>query len=160
MIVTEQEFDRAVDTYGDTVKRILLLYCRNQADAEDCFQNVFMKLLLCRINFADGEHIKAWLIRVAMNEATDCNRKSWYRRVTLHSDAILPETEAPSEDALAALDALRSLPTKMRSVIYLHHCEGYSVEETAAILKIPAGTVKSRLNRARSALKDVLEVEP
>ena len=159
-IVTRQEFNEAVDRFGDMVTRVLLLRCRDPMDAEDCFQNVFMKLLSVRKPFADQEHLKAWLLRAAMNEAASCHRRAWNQKVTLIGDSLVPGTEDALQDTVFLLDALRSLPDSLRDAVYLHYYEGYSVSETAAILKIPVGTVKTRLSRARSALKIILEEEP
>ena len=66
MTIQEQEFYHAIETYGDTVTRLLLLRCRNMSDAEDCFQNVFLKLLTSRTEFREPEHMKAWLLRCAI----------------------------------------------------------------------------------------------
>ena len=159
-VITKQEFSEAIETFGDMVTRVLLLRCRDPMDAEDCFQNVFMKLLSVKKPFADREHLKAWLLRAAMNEAASCSRRAWRKKVTLIGDSIVPGTEEAQRDTVFLMDALRSLPDDLRDVLYLHNYEGYSVTETAAILKLPEGTVKTRLSRARSALKKLLEEEP
>ena len=159
-VITRQEYNETIERYGDMVTRVLLLRCRDLMDAEDCFQNVFMKLLSVKKSFTDQEHIKAWLLRAAMNEAASCNRRAWRKKVTLIGDSIVPGTEEAQSDTVFLLDALRSLPDELRDVLYLHHYEGYSVTETAAILKIPVGTVKTRLSRARIALRKLLEEEP
>lgn len=156
MTIQEQEFYHAIETYGDTVTRILLLRCRNMADAEDCFQNVFLKLLTSRTEFREPEHMKAWLLRCAIREAADMNRRFWRKKVQLMGDTPFPEAEAPKNDALAVLEALRALPDHQREVLYLRCFEGYSERETARILNISPGTVKSRLNRARAALRTTL----
>lgn len=129
-------------------------------DAEDCFQNVFLKLLLDKTEFRDDEHCKAWLLRTAMNEAADRNRRVWRRRVVLLGDTPLPEAVTMPQETVGLLDALRSLPRRWQEVLFLHCCEGYSVAETAALLDIPPGTVKSRLSRGREALRELLKEEP
>lgn len=159
-VITKQEYNETIDQFGDMVTRVLLLRCRDPMDAEDCFQNVFMKLLSVKKPFSDQEHVKAWLLRAAMNEATSCNRRAWHKKVTLIGDSIVPGTEEAQSDTVFLLDALRSLPEELQDVLYLHHYEGYSVTETASLLKIPIGTVKTRLSRARIALKKLLEEEP
>jgi RNA polymerase sigma-70 factor (ECF subfamily) len=147
-----------VEAYSDTVTRILLLRCRQTADAEDCYQEVFLKLLTTDTVFQDGEHLKAWLIRVALNQANSLDRQFWRRRVTLTGDSPFPkDAVVPGSDAQDTLEALRTLPAHQREALYLHCVEGYSVEETAQILRVRPGTVKSRLSRARRALKSKLE---
>lgn len=156
-----QTYQQAVALHSDTVTRILLLRCTQPADAEDCYQEVFLKLLTCQIPFRDQEHIKAWLIRVAINQAVTFHRQFWRRKVILTGDSPFPpEAVAPDSSAQALLEELRALPGFQREVLYLHCFEGYSVEETAAILGIRPGTVKSRLSRARAALKIQLQEEP
>ena len=158
-VITELEFEQAIERYGDTVTRILLVRCGDVRDAEDCFQNVFLKLLTAGKRFHDEEHMKAWLIRTAINEAADLKRRAWRRRVTLLEE--LPDGWAASlpRDTVELTEAIRSLSPPLRDVLVLHCCEGCSVAETARILRLPEGTVKSRLSRARGALRDILKEE-
>lgn len=154
-------YEEAVTLHSDTVTRLLLLRCRQPADAEDCYQEVFLKLLTAKGPFQDQEHIKAWLIRVALHEAVSLHRQFWHRKVTLQGEnPFLTEAAAPDSTAWEVLDTLRTLPGHQRDVLYLHGVEGYSVEETANILRVRPGTVKSRLSRARAALRKQLQEEP
>ena len=155
-----ETFSAAVERYGDMVTRLLLLRCRQPEDARDCFQSVFLKLLTCRTEFSDGDHIKAWLIRAAVHEAASVNRQFWRRNVVLLGDTPYPDGAAPDGSAgRELLDELRALPEGQRDVLYLHYYEGYSVDELARILNVRPGTVKSRLSRGRQALKARLETE-
>lgn len=154
-------YQEAVALHSDTVTRILLLRCPQPADAEDCYQEVFLKLLTSSVPFRDQEHIKAWLIRVARNQAVSLHRQFWRRKVTLTGDTPFPpEAVAPDSRAQGVLEELRALPAHQREVLYLHCFEGYSLEETARLLGVRPGTVKSRLSRARASLKTRLQEEP
>ena len=158
--IERQAYEEAVLRHSDTVVRILLLRCRQPADVEDCYQEVFLKLLTCRKPFRDQEHVKAWLIRTALNQAVSLHRQFWRRNVVLLGDTPCPDGAAPDGSAgRELLDELRALPEAQRDVLYLHYYEGYSVDELARILNVRPGTVKSRLSRGRQALKTRLETE-
>ena len=159
--VDRQTYEEAVALHSDTVTRLLLLRCRQPADAEDCYQEVFLKLLTAKGPFRDQEHIKAWLIQVTLHEAVNLHCQFWHRKVGLLGESPFPpEAVAPESSAWEVLETLRTLPGHQRDVLYLHCVEGYSVEETATILGLRPGTVKSRLSRARAALRKQLQEEP
>ena len=159
--VDRKTYEEAVALHSDTVTRLLLLRCRQPADAEDCYQEVFLKLLTAKGPFRDQEHIKAWLIRVTLHEAVNLHRQFWHRKVGLLGESPFPpEAVAPESSTWEVLETLRTLPGHQRDVLYLHCVEGYSLEETATILGLRPGTVKSRLSRARAALRKQLQEEP
>ena len=159
--VDRKTYEEAVALHSDTVTRLLLLRCRQPADAEDCYQEVFLKLLTAKGPFRDQEHIKAWLIQVTLHEAVNLHRQFWHRKVGLLGESPFPpEAVAPESSAWEVLETLRTLPGHQRDVLYLHCVEGYSVEETATSLGLRPGTVKSRLSRARAALRKQLQEEP
>lgn len=68
---SEQDVNRAIEQYADTVKRICVLHLKNDADTEDIFQTVFLKYALRSAPFENPEHEKAWLIRVTINACKD-----------------------------------------------------------------------------------------
>lgn len=78
---SEQEVNRAIECYADTVKRICILHLKNVSDTEDIFQEVFLKYAMSDIVFENEEHEKAWLIRVTFNQCKDL-MKSFFRRKT------------------------------------------------------------------------------
>ena len=71
---SEQETERALALYADTVRRICMVHLKNEADTEDIFQTVFIKYLLSSPPFRDAEHEKAWFIRVTINACKDLLR--------------------------------------------------------------------------------------
>ncbi len=135
--------------YGNTVMRAAYSYVQNIPDSEDITQEAFLRLFGCDKQFRDEEHVKAWLIRVAVNLAKDKTRSVWVRSRSELSDTI--PTKTPEENGLS--EALDKLEGKYRIVVYLHYYEGYSVKETAALLKITESNVKTRLKRAREKLR-------
>lgn len=153
--MTEQELSNAMKTYGDTVYRLALCRLQNTADAEDVYQDVFLRLLEQRAGRWDGEHLKAWLIRAALNRCADLGRLR-RRRGTLPLEEAA-DMSGPADGAAAELwDAVGRLPEKLRTAVHLFYGEGYESGEIGALLGIPAATVRSRLRRARAELRDLL----
>ena len=151
---SEQEVNRAVEQYADTVRRICLVHLKNYADTEDIFQTVFVKYLLHTAPFASPEHEKAWIIRVTINACKDLLRSVFRRRtVPLDEAAELP---APPEEHRAVLQAVQGLPGAYRDVVYLHYYEGYTAPEIGKILGKNVNTVYTRLTRARGLLREAL----
>ena len=91
---SEQEVNRAVDLYADTVYRICMLHLKNTAGTEDIFQEVFLKYALSSIDFENETHEKAWIIRVTVNQCKDLI-KSFFRSKTVSIDQITPPSYEP-----------------------------------------------------------------
>lgn len=152
---SEREVNRAIERYSDMVRRICLIHLQNSADTEDIFQTVFLKYVLRSMPFENEEHEKAWLIRVTVNACKDL-RRSFFKSRTVSLDALL-EVPAPSrQDHREVLEAVLSLPTKYKDVVYLHYYERYTAEEIGEILGKKTNTVYTLLTRARALLKEKL----
>ena len=155
---SEQEVNAAIDRYADTVRRLCMLHLKNYADTEDIFQTVFLKYALHTAPFADGEHEKAWLIRVTLNACKDLLKSVFRSRtVALEAAANLP-APVPQENQ-EVLEAVLALPKKYRDVVYLHYYEGYTAAEVGRMLGAPTNTVLSWLRRARAQLHTMLKEE-
>ena len=152
---SEEEVNRAVETYADMVRRICFYHLKNEADTEDVFQNVFLKYMLYDGVFQSSEHEKAWLLRVAINDCKDI-LKSFFRRNMVPLQAVKElEADIP-QDHQEVLEALLSLPKRYKDVIYLHYFEGYTAAEIGRILGKKENTVYSLLSRGRGMLKKEL----
>ena len=134
-----------------------LALCRTQSvpDAEDVYQDVFLRLLDQEAERWDGERLKAWLLRSAMNRCADLHRFR-LRRPVLALEDIPDAAQSGDPRGVELWDAVARLPEKLRTAVRLHYAEGYSTEEIAALLGVPATTVRTRLHRARHQLKDLL----
>lgn len=153
---SEEEANRAVDLYGDTVRRICMIHLKNRADTEDIFQNVFLKYVLRTAPFDSPEHEKAWIIRVTSNACRDL-LKSFFRSHTVSLDTLIENPREIPEDHSDILEAVLTLPEKYKDPIYLHYYEGYTAEEIGQILGKNTNTVYTLLTRARKMLKTRLE---
>ena len=153
--MTEQALCNAMEAHGAAVYRLALCRMQNPADAEDVYQDVFLQLLDQPDRDWDSEHMKAWLLRTTVNRCADLHRFRLRRPVLALED--IPELARPGNDRAEELwDAVARLPEKLRTAVHLHYAEGYSTEEIAALLEVPAATVRTRLHRARRQLKDLL----
>ena len=141
--------------YRDDVYRLALSYTASRADAEDISQTVFLKLLQ-QPELETGKE-KQWLLRVTANECKSLLRSAWWRRSAPLEEAAEKSQDPDDRDVLSAVLALKP---QYRAVVYLHYYEGYSAREIASILRITVSAVTTRLQRARSLLKQVLEETP
>lgn len=152
---SEQEANRAIERYADTVRRICMIHLKNHADTEDIFQNVFLKYVLSTTVFESEEHEKAWFIRVTINACRDLLR-SFFRSRTVSLDTLLDQPAELTETDRTVLDAVLALPPKYRDVVYLHYYEGYTAPQIGEILKKNVNTIYTLLGRAKQALRETL----
>ncbi len=145
-------YDAVLAKYADTVTGVCMMRLQNWADAEDCFQNTFIKLFQKSPDFRSETHLKAWLIRVAINECRNMITKN--RRV-LSLDSLAREPSDWRENEHDASWALMRTEPKYREALYLYYCEQYKVNEIAAILGKNPNTVKTLLKRGREQLKKI-----
>ena len=146
----------AVERWGDMVWRLALVRTANVSDAEDVFQEVFLRYFRHEDRFDSDEHRKAWLIRCAVNRAKRLHASPWRRRtVPLETAAQIGVEDEYRE----VYSAVLSLPAKYRAVIHLFYFEGLTTAEIAGHLGIAEGTVRSQLSRGRALLREALKEE-
>lgn len=155
---------QAMRTYGAMVLRIALSQTGSSADAEDVYQDVFVRLA-CTAGELGGEHLKAWLIRATLNRCRDLGR-SWWRRShsSLDELELSPPDGARSPEELLAdqadahelWSAVHRLPSKLRAVVHLYYVEDLSVDAIADAYGISASAVRTRLSRANQKLRSML----
>ena len=151
----EDYLRRSMERYGESVYRLALCRLRSVPDAEDVCQDVFLRLLRKGDPAWDEERTKAFLLRCAVNRCADLGRQRKRRRESSWEE--LPDRPAEERDEARALwEAVGRLPPPQRTVIHLHYGEGYATGEIAAILRIPAATVRTRLYRGRETLRELL----
>ena len=151
--------------HGGSVYLVALAQTRSEADAQDVAQDAFCRLLTDSTAFTSDEHLRAWLLRVAVNRCRELWRAPWRRRVESTDElAQLPAPDAPAEDAALeelradpVWQALQALPEKLRVVALLHYVEEYTTEEIARVVGSPPATVRTRLHRARKQMRETLE---
>jgi len=132
--------------------------CRSAEDAEDAVQETYLKYHTIHKQFENEQHIRAWLLRVVINQAKNTLRSYWRRNTEPLEDYIDSlRFQAPEDRGL--LEAVMALPEKYRVVIHLFYYEDYSIRDIAGILRLTESTVKTRLSRGRKLLKATLKEE-
>ena len=150
------EFDDIYEKYKNNIYHLALSYTKNQYDAEDIVQNVFIKLHKNLAKLLNEAHIKNWLIKVTINDCKTYILSSWCKKVRLFQDQEEENiTFTYQNDEL--LSTIFELPKKDRLIIHLYYYEGYSIQEIGKLLKIKKNAVKQRVRRAREKLKHILK---
>lgn len=167
------EFARLVDTFSTPIYRLGLKMLGNAQDAEDILQNTFLNALTHLPDFEGRSSVSTWLYRIAANEALMLIRK---RKPNVNIEdiqpedaddvplpetfvdwSVLPEKELLSSEGKKAIEvAVKKLPESLRMVFILRDVEDLSIKETAEILNLTEVNVKTRLLRARMALREQL----
>ena len=158
--------DRSLtELYHASYRRLvtqLFAFTTDLTEAQDVVQEAFARALARPRGLHDVDNPEAWLRTVAINVV----RRRWRRRQIL--DAIMLRdrpvqrliADAPTPERADVRDAIAGLPRAYREVVVLHYLADLPVEEIANLLEVPAGTVKSRLSRARAALAAKLDGYP
>jgi len=157
-------FSELVRIHAQGVFNVIYRMCGDRQTAEDATQETFIQAWMHLLSYRPRTPLRNWLYRIAVNTATDMLRKQKHILPTAVEDFYLTDPR-PGPEALfsqreqAALiqKAILSLPDASRAVLVLREYEGLSYHEIADALDIPVGTVMSRLNYARSLLRNRLE---
>ena len=151
----------AFQKYGDRVFSAAFSICRNREDADDVVQDTFLRYHIKNLQYMDENHLKAWLLRVAINRAKDITAAFW-RRNRVSWEAYMEELEFTQPEDRSLFRAVMALPEKYRLVLHLYYYEECSIREIASLLHTGEGTIKSRLSRGRTLLKTMLteDLEP
>lgn len=162
--------ENVIATYGDMVYRIAFSITKNKSDADDVFQEVFLKYVQ-KVNtytFKNEEHLKRWLIKVCVNQSKDTLTSSWSKHISLEDSSNEQDTtlldsipsgaslENETNMSLDIKNALDGIPAKYRTVIYLYYFENLSTKEIASAIGSTSAMVRVHLTRARKLLKDAL----
>ena len=155
---SEAFMTRAMADWGDAVYRLALSQTRSKADAEDVYQDVFLRLYNDGTAFASAAHLKAWLLRVTANRCRDLAKSGWKRR-TVAFDPVRDDVALPASadrDDLGVWNAISQLPDNLRTAVHLHYVEGYTTDEIARLMNCRPSTARTWLHRARSRVKELL----
>ncbi len=146
--------DWVVDTHGPMVYRLAYARTGTTADAEDIYQEVFLRYARHQNELTDAEHLKAWLLRVTINCCAKHHASPWQQRTQPLNEQLTAPEPADGSDVLAAV---LSLPDKYRTVVHLHYFEGYSTAEIAQLTQTRDAAVRKQLERARGLLRAALK---
>lgn len=147
-----------IEEYRRSIYAVAFNVCKNPEDAEDIVQDTFIQYYTTKKQFETEQHIRAWLIRVAINKAKNINHSFW-RQNKVSLEEYMETLTFDTVESRDLFETVMKLPEKYRIVIHLYYYEDYTANEIADILKISVNNVNTRLSRGRAALKKVLQEE-
>ena len=149
------DWEALVSQNENRLYRAALSLLGDPQEAEDAVQDAFLRCWEKAPEFESGAHAKAWLLRVTVNGCKSRLRAPWRRRTA----PLLDTYPADGPEERETLEAVQALPAADRAVVHLYYYEGYKTAEIAAMTGLREGTVRSRLSRARSRLRELLKGE-
>jgi len=168
----ERSFELLIEQCKTKAYNIALRYLRNEEDAMDALQESFIKIYRHLESFREGSKFDTWVYRIVVNTCNDMLRKNhgapveYLNRSDEEEEEYtleLPDTDPGPQDALLQkeqakliLDALDQLKPDQKEVVILRDIQGFAYEEIAEMLNCSMGTIKSRINRSRSRLREIL----
>ncbi|WP_300384152.1 sigma-70 family RNA polymerase sigma factor [Clostridium sp.] len=151
-----EDVNKIIEKYSTMVYKLAFARTRNEIDAEDIFQEVFLRYVKKKPLFESDEHEKAWFIRVTIN----CSKSLWkniFKHNEILREKLIFEEKREEEDLLE--EHLLKLPTDYRTVIHLFYYEDMRTSDIAKSLNKKESTIRMQLTRARRLLKDFMEGE-
>lgn len=151
-----ESVDVLIEKYKNNLFVIAFNICKSVQDSEDVVQDTFIQYISLKKDFETEQHIRAWLIRVAINKAKNKNM-TFFRRNIVPLEEYMETLTFESHESSELFATVMKLPEKFRIVIHLFYYEDYSVKEISDILRISESNVKVRLSRGRMLLKNTLK---
>ncbi len=169
-----EAFEKLIERYQKKVFNMAFRIIGNHDDASELAQEVFIRIFKSIKTFKEESSFSTWVYRITTNICLDELRKRKNRKIVYLDDDIksedgemkrqledtrpTPEAAAEKNEVKRVVEsAIQALSDEHRTVIVMRDLQGFSYEEIASIIKCPEGTVKSRINRARQALRDILK---
>lgn len=150
----EMNYQKTVEKYSNMVYRLAYFYTNSKYDADDIYQDVFLKYLQNKKQYENEEHKKAWLIKVTINSCKKMWLSSWKRKIVSLNDN---EIKFEMEDDIGLYNEIKKLPKKYRAVIHLFYYEQYSIKDISKVLGQKESTIRTWLTRARKILKNQIK---
>ena len=167
-----EQLQEIYEQFNRYIYHLCLKLTRNTTEAEDLMQEVWVKVVRYEKNVAEVEHVKAWLTTITMNTFRDKYRKQVRRSKYMMSQPealdvpildLVPNNDISTEDQIEKVEIAKIVQSKMNELdniyqktLWYFYVDQYSLAEISALMKVSIGTVKSRLFRAKSRLKEML----
>lgn len=166
-----EDIEKLIDEYGNIVYKFCIKISRNKEDAEDLYQQTFLKAVELRKKIRKDKNPKSFLISIAVKLNSNHVRKALRRNIiapTINIDEyeylVIEDNKSNVESEIINKEIkqevnliVSELPDKFKLPVIMYYTVGMSVDEISTVLKIPKGTVKSRLYKARVIIKSELE---
>lgn len=154
--MTGEAFAKAVTEMTQTLYRVSCSQLPNEADREDAVQEALRRAWEERGSLRNEEYLRTWVVRILLNVCHDIQREG--KRMIPAEE--IPGPDVPSaEEPVDLKECLLRLDERERIPILLYYLEGFDIGQIAAVLRIPRGTVKSRLHRGRDQLRTICREE-
>lgn len=157
--------DRYIEEYGKRLYGLCMHLTKNRHDADDLYQETWLKAIRSFKNYDSGRDFGSWIGGICVNAYKDIYRRKKispffdFFRSNDEKDLIIESSPFINEDYSDLTEAVNGLEEKLRVTVILYYYNGFNQQQTADMLKIPLGTVKSRLNAARKKLKEAMTDE-
>jgi len=151
-------FEKLTPLFQTKVFRLVVSMIRNQARAEEVTQDVLVKVWQALPSYDGRASLSTWIYTIARNTALTHLRSEKYRDARPLAAMVEPSV-LPSKAELEVDRLMARLPDEQREVVELFYLQGCSIEDVAAMLDMPEGTVKSQLHRARKAMAAMMEAK-
>ncbi len=154
-----ESINEVVERYSSLVYKIARSNLRDSHDADDIYQDVFLRYISKPRKFDSEEHRKAWFIRVTINCCHSFFTSSWRKKTISLDDEEVKEEDLVFEDDghKEIYEAVLNLPDNLKNTVILFYFENMSISEISKAMRTTEASVKMRLVRARKALKLDLE---
>ena len=155
----DMDLEAIMNTYGDRVYRLCVLYLGNHGMAEDAFQETMVKCWKYLPDYRGEASVYTWLHRIAINVCHDMMRSGWFRmwKKSAPEEILLDMPDDAENEDTDVRDAVLGLPGMYREVIVLHYYEDMTTKEIGKLLHVSENTASSRLRRARLMLEKKLK---
>lgn len=150
-----------VDEYQYDLTRLCMSLCKNNSDADDLFQETWLKAIRFYSQYDSSQKFDKWLFAICVNTFKDNSRRHHIKNravfsTTEEEDAFIAgikDKSAINEDYIALTHIVEDLPEKYKMIITLHYFKDYSISDVAEILQVPVSTAKSRLKKAKELIQ-------
>lgn len=154
--------DEYIRKHGKRLFGLCLTLCADYSEAEDLYQDTWLKVLKNIPKYDPQREFEPWLTKICVNTYRNTLRRIVRSPVlsfkdTQEQERLIHSVPAPEKKDYEPLyEAVRNLPEKLRLTVILYYFEEMDIQSAAEVLQIPTGTVKSRLHKARNILKEAL----
>lgn len=155
------DFNRYIQQYQKSLSNLCCNLCGNYHDADDLFQETWLKAIRAYSQYDKSRDFGKWLFAICINTYRDnCSAVYSKRNISFRTSdekdiflSSVPDKDTYNQEYRELIEIIKELPEKYRIVLALRYFNDYSEKDVSEILKIPVGTVKSRLNKAKALIK-------
>lgn len=150
-------FSTLIKYYEPDLYRVAIAITKNEDDALDCIQETILQVYTSIKNLKNDQYFKTWLIKILINKCNKLIQKN--RKILEFKKSDLQNTQETNEINIEIKESIDTLDEELKILVILYYYQDMSIKDISDSLEIPEGTVKSRLSRARSKLKEILIME-